>query len=232
MALIPGGTTKLATREDAAIAPFCLDITEVTVGAYTACVQAKACVEPNPFKSYKQRANDFDQFCNWKNPGREMHPVNCIDYRQANAYCTFATKRLPSDPEWEWAARNGHRATAYPWGNEPPSPDRLNACDTECASTIQAKMNMIWNPLYGSDDGWPGTAPVGTFPRGANRWGVMDLAGNVAEWTSTPDVATAVARGGSWISDTPDLVRSDMRVPRPGPDRTSYIGVRCAKNVP
>ncbi len=194
MAFIPGA------------APFCLDLTEVTVDAYKSCVDRGACTAPNP-----QTPAGPDHFCNWRDPGRASHPVNCIDWGQASSYCGSLGKSLPSDPEWRWAAHNGPEATPYPWGSAAPNPSLLNACGDECWPSLAKKLGSDLRllegigegPLYHGDDGFETTAPVGSFPKGDDRWGVHDLAGNVIEWTSTvrgtrDGVRTFVVAGGSY----------------------------------
>ena len=92
MAGIPGGEFVML-GQPVIVTGYCLDLTEVTVDAYANCVESKACTEPKP---HGMKRGDWEQFCNWKNPGRGRHPVNGIDWNQAVAYCTFEHKRLPT----------------------------------------------------------------------------------------------------------------------------------------
>ena len=86
---------------------FSIDRTEVTVAAYRRCVEAKACSAP-PVTA--------PPACNWDKPDRDQHPINCVELADARRYCAWAGKRVPSETEWEKAAR-GVDARIYPWGN-------------------------------------------------------------------------------------------------------------------
>jgi formylglycine-generating enzyme required for sulfatase activity len=224
MAGIPGGDYTM-NGKPVTVSGYCLDLTEVTVDAYAKCVEAKACTEP---KLHGSQRGAWEQFCNWKTPGRGSHPVNGIDWSQAQAYCAYDHKRLPSEEEWEWAARNGGDGSTYPWGDEAPSSQHLNACGGECPPHGEVKGFSGWRAMYPEDDGWPETSPVGSYPRGANRWGVLDLAGNVWEWTSGTEGASRVYRGGGWFTYFPSIVRATYRFPELPSVRSCLVGVRCA----
>jgi len=157
-------------------------------------------------------------------PGFELHPVNEVTWYGARAFCAWRGARLPTEAEWEAAAR-GREGRVYPWGDEPPTPERA---------------------VFGR--GSNETEPVGGRPAGATPEGVHDLAGNLAEWTSTlhrpypyrsddgredPDApGERVTRGGDHVFDsTPEKLRATFRA---GFSRAvavghRHIGFRCAR---
>ena len=169
------------------VAPFDLDATEVTAGAYAACATAHACPPP--------RSTDRDDpLCTAQRPGYEQHPMTCVDWSQATAYCAAQQKRLPTEVEWEYAARGGQVDAAFPWGNGEPS------------------HQLCWWSTQRGDE----SCRVASFPREA--LGTYDLAGNVQEWTATaeepphdenvpsssiPKDEFRVVRGGSFGTNAP-----------------------------
>jgi formylglycine-generating enzyme required for sulfatase activity len=224
MVSIPGGTYALGERHDTvAVPPYCLDQNEVTVNDFGACVSAGNCTEPD---AYLATNGQWKIFCNWRKPGRGLHPVNCLTWGQAVSFCKALGKRLPTEPEWEWAARNGPAATKFPWGNTPPDAQHLNACGAECARPGKES-------LYAGNDGFAETAPVGSFPQGDNQWGVHDLGGNLREWTASSfdtTETTRVGRGAGWdeINAGP-VSASDRSYARAPGFRGNVLGFRCAR---
>ncbi len=218
-----------------AVASFRIDRTEVTVRAYRRCFEAARCSAPD---GYRPDKGDYRVFCNWENPDRrDSHPINCVDFRQAQAFCAWAGKRLPTEEEWEYAARGAGEDRRYPWGNEEPTERRLNACGTECPAHLMSNHFPAGRPLYPASDGWPETAPVGSFPSGASKQGVLDMAGNVWEWTAstyrTYDGARAeakrVLRGGSWGGSDARTERTTNRFRLEEQSRAQFLGFRCAR---
>ncbi|WAS97272.1 SUMF1/EgtB/PvdO family nonheme iron enzyme [Nannocystis punicea] len=148
---------------------FCIDVTEVTTAAYGACVHAGACT-PTVVGDVAE--------CNLTRADRGDHPINCVEFEQASAYCSWLGKRLPTNDEWMLAARS-RLANPWPWGAAPLDPSRV---------CVQAD----------------GTCPAGQHPAGASAEGVQDLAGNVAEWVAHGERQRL--RGGSWRDPPlPDL---------------------------
>jgi hypothetical protein len=191
-------------RHEVAVASFYYDKTEVTMDAYARCVEAKKCAPPK----------DDNPFCNIKFRDRDNHPVNCVDYHQATAYCAFVGGRLPTEREWEYAARGGAEERLYSWGGADPTDKR--ACYAHPG----------------------GSCPVASFAPGA--FGLYDVNGDVWEWTSSyfapyPDEATSglfrVYRGGSWSRRFPKWLRNDLRNRYAENEDSAQLGIRCARTV-
>lgn len=190
------------------VGPFWMDVTEVTVAQYADCVAAHVCPAPG-------HAGDWS--ATWDKPGRENHPVNEVSFYNAKAYCEWVGKRLPTEWEWEWAARGRDEARTYPWGTEAPSAE--SAC---------------WLRYDAETDGGAGTCPVGQFP--PSRDGVHNLAGNVWEWTSSPHEdgsGRIVLRGGAWYNDVPERLAAKSRGKNSPYDRSAGSdGIRCVTSTP
>jgi sulfatase modifying factor 1 len=205
----PGSNEEEQPAHEAIVATFDLDTSEVTTAAYAACVAAGACSSSHVGR----------QFCNEGVQGRERHPINCIDLRQAAAYCAFANKRLPTEREWEYSARGGSENRRFSWGDAEP---------TEAIACYH-------HPF--------GSCEVGSFSPGA--FGLRDMTGNVWEWTQSeyrkyPSSPAAdpirdghhyVYRGGSWSRRFPKWLRNALRNRYHPEEWSASIGVRCARNV-
>ncbi|MBI5526711.1 MAG: formylglycine-generating enzyme family protein [Deltaproteobacteria bacterium] len=125
------------------VAVFKIDRYEVTASEYLACVTASGC-----------SAADTGSACNYQVGGKEGHPINCVDWNRAKAYCTWAGKRLPTEAEWEKAAR-GADGRKYPWGNDALDCDRAVHSVSPCSNL--------------------GTALVGSKPLGVSPHGAEDI---------------------------------------------------------
>jgi formylglycine-generating enzyme required for sulfatase activity len=220
MVYVPGGTFKMGSTEGEAdeqpahtvtLDGFWIDRTEVTNAQYARCVAAGVCSPPwNSSSSTRKSYYGESQY--------DDYPVIFVNWNDATTYCEWAGGRLPSEAEWEYAARgpDGH---IYPWGNDPPDDTLLN---------------------YDRNVG--DTTKVGSYPKGQSWAGALDMAGNVYEWVndwygdypSEPQVNPSapafgqyrVLRGGSWKDNLED-VRAAYRnydIPVDGP---ATFGFRC-----
>ena len=193
------------------VPPFWIDRTEVSVGAYRACVDAGGCSRP----ARSSATCTYDA-------GDPDLPVACVHWRDAEAYCRFASKRLPGEVEWEYAAR-GTFATPFPWGTLASCSNAVTLVVDQSARTCQ-----------------PRPARVGTHPGGASVFGVQDMSGNVEEWTAdwyveslgpgpAPRSGSArVLRGGGWLS-TPTMSRTTARDWGSALEAGPNVGFRCAR---
>lgn len=210
---------------------FTIDRHEVTVAEYRGCVAAGKCSEP--------LTNSDNRYCNYGHPGRDRHPVNCIDWQQALDYCTQAGGRLPYEAEWERAARAGSD-TRYPWG------ERVSCREAILDEVSPAGTGREPDGCY-TDATWA----VGSRP--ANALGLYDMHGNAGEWIANwyaPDALRAlyaqgdlagpaqgrqrVVRGGSWDEDRPNLRSSFRNVKPPLQGEAIYgsVGFRCVVETP
>jgi Tol biopolymer transport system component len=149
-----------------ALDDFWIDRTEVSNAQYRQCVEAGICVPPVRNDSASRDAYYGDS-------AFDAYPVIYVSWQQALDYCTWVGGHLPSEAQWEYAAR-GPEGWRFPWGNDYDGA-RLNSCDVNCPYGWAA---------VGFDDGYEDTAPVGSFPEGASWCGALDLAGNVWEWVA------------------------------------------------
>jgi formylglycine-generating enzyme required for sulfatase activity len=223
MVLVPAGEFSMGSPEGdpdekpahkVQISAFFMDKYEVTVKQYAAFLQESGGDRPAEWKTMNKTAN-------------QNRPVMGVDWAEAARYCKWAGKRLPTEAEWEKAAR-GTDGRLYPWGNDPPTPLHANYGKKE------------WN-------NHEALVPVGTLEAGKSPYGIYDMAGNVWEWVSDwydndyyknspsdspagpPTGGFKVIRGGSWNTSARNLRAADRYFDPPS-FRSQYVpGFRCAK---
>jgi formylglycine-generating enzyme required for sulfatase activity len=242
MVLIPAGEFQMGSNDgDSSEKPvhtvylddFYMDIYEVTNAQYKKFMDATG-----------HKAPIFWNDPNYNDP---KQPVVGVTWEDASAYAKWAGKRLPTEAEWEKAARGGLVGKKYVWGDEwPPPKGSGNFCDETAQKTFPD-----WDIIKGYDDGYADTAPVGKF--NPNRYGLYDMAGNVWEWVADwydqnyyanspkqnpkgPNSGSyRVLRGGSWQSGSlTSYAVGSLRVAYrayygPPPSGGSYVGFRCVE---
>jgi formylglycine-generating enzyme required for sulfatase activity len=232
MVYAPGGEFRMGRKgglqnraHTVELDSFWIERTEVTNDHFRRCVDAGACRAPTT--------------CNWgeptyDDPSKADHPVICVTWQVASDYCRWAGGQLPTEAQWEYAAR-GPQALIYPWGHALDG-NPLNACDVNCPHEDQRMADC--------DDGYALTAPAGSYPDGSSWCGALDMAGNVWEWVvdwhtpypltqqtnpTGPETGTErLIRGGSWYeSNDYGFLRADNRHPFEPRDYNHLIGFRC-----
>lgn len=211
----PDGNDDERPPHEAKVGAFCLDTREVTVADYRACLAAGRCFTPRASRLAGLGAWEApveETTCNFAVRGREGHPMNCVPSSFAAEYCDWSGKRLPSEVEWELAAR-GAEGRRYPWGDAAPG------------------AGMCWNKAP------PGTCVAGSSAGDASPLGLLDMAANVREWTSTTyahydgcmEQQAFVTRGGSFEANKPEALRGAARTSESPARRAGDVGFRCAK---
>jgi len=189
------------------LSAFEIDETEVTIGAYAECVDDQVC-EPDA--------------CQWVTGRDEDVPIACVVWASAETFCSWAGKRLPTEAEWEKAAR-GTDERIFPWGNEPD----------------------VSRAVFSA----PAPLPVGSKPEGDSPYGVKDMAGNIAEWVADwwqyyyyeepgpwvdpqgpPDGLARCNRGGSYATAAIELLRTASRRSESPTIPQDNLGFRCARS--
>jgi formylglycine-generating enzyme required for sulfatase activity/predicted Ser/Thr protein kinase len=211
----PGAGKEEKPQHPVYLSVYWIDQTEVTNAMYSRCVREGVCRPPRETRSSTRPAY-FDE------PGFGSYPVLYVSWQDADAYCRWAGRRLPSEAEWEKAAR-GDDGRTYPWGEYPPGRGMAN-----------------FNNQVGD------TRAVGSYPAGASPYGALDMAGNVAEWVADwydPDyypVSPAsnptgpesgefrLLRGGSWFN-MQRAMRTTFRLSNYPDLQSDTVGFRCAR---
>ena len=227
-----------AAREINVTRGFYIDRTEVSARAYEGCIAKRMCgaadhvalppgfvnpwAPPDPESAPDATTPPDDYAERWSRRcnatrGASDHPINCVDYASAEAYCRWAGKRLPTEAEWELAAR-GAEARAYPWGSDAPECGR--ACYDKNGGCLERGREVT-------------TCASGLHVADRTPEGIHDLGGNVSEWVSdgTPASPNRIVRGGSFI-DGDDKLKATSRAPLPPSVAHVAIGFRCAMDGP
>jgi formylglycine-generating enzyme required for sulfatase activity len=235
MQLVPGGRFRMGTPEQsvrARVESFYIDRLEVTNAQYDKFL---ADVKANGDEAWRHPDQPADKShvpaTRDKGPefaifNRPDHPVVGIDWFDAYAYAKWAGKRLPTEAEWERAAR-GSDDRIYPWGTAPPK------------EGLRYRANYFEASL--AADGHRFTSPAGSFPKGASPVGCLNMAGNAAEWCAdwyrplSADASEAqgtrrVVKGGAWNLPAADLRVFNRMAMDPG-DRLTNVGFRCARDA-
>jgi len=247
MILIPAGALKMgagdAQRDVTISRPFYIDRAEVTVRDYEQCVTQRMCsaaehvaltaesAGANPSPEITKFEEAASKKCN-DNPSRKAldHPMNCVDFSQAENFCKWRGRRLLTEAEWELAAR-GTEGRAYPWGADAPT------CDRAC----YGKSGACKGP--GEEEA---TCPSQKYKDDRTPLGVLDLGGGVAEWVSDgwsaspqggvdpkgdPTSQVRVVRGGSYLGSV-DRLSATFRDLKAPVTAFTDIGFRCAMDAP
>jgi formylglycine-generating enzyme required for sulfatase activity len=222
MTAIPAGSFTMGSDQglDDERPPHQVDLPEYQIDLFEVTnAQFAAFVEATGYQTEGEQAGSGRVWRDEWAEGEDNHPVARVSWNDAIAYCGWAAKRLPSEAEWEKAAR-GADALVYPWGNE-----------------------YVAGRANGRDTGIRGTVAGGSYGDGASPYGVFDMAGNVREWTADAGYfpypgntipspyygeGLRVLRGGGWFDDPPDL-RTTRRNPTSPTAANWDIGFRCAK---
>jgi formylglycine-generating enzyme required for sulfatase activity len=229
---IPGGPFRMGSEAGLAgetpvhtvdVSTFWIDSTEVAAAQYSLCVNDAGCTTPT------QRTG-----CTFGLNERANHPINCVDFDQAAAFCAWADKRLPTEAEWEKAARGPNDERRFPWGDDDPN--------FYLISFPEARL-LNYNNITGE------THPVGQHPDGVSPFGVHNMAGNVMEWVtdwydpvyydSSPSKDPSgpssgeqrVARGGHFLGSR-EVVTVSVRNRTQPSTRDPILGFRCASTLP
>ncbi|MEW5868753.1 MAG: SUMF1/EgtB/PvdO family nonheme iron enzyme [Chloroflexota bacterium] len=226
MVLIPAGEFQMGSESGNSdekpvhtvyLDDYYIDVYEVTNARYIECVTAVRCDPPDESKSYTRSSY-------YGNPEYADYPVIYVTWEMADTYCQWRGGRLPTEAEWEKAARGGLENELYPWGDEAPTCKQANFNGSGCVGD---------------------TSPVGSYV--PNGYGLYDMAGNVWEWvqdwylesfygssrrdnpTGPASGESRVLRGGGWYDNERGLRVADRSRIAPA-DSYNYFGFRCARS--
>jgi len=215
------GAENATPIHEVTIKAFDISDTLVTVEQYEECVIKGKC-----------EAAATGYYCNWGQKDRRRHPINCVNWKDANDFAAFKGARLPSEAEYEYAATSKGKNQPYPWGKD----------EATCEKAV-----MHGNGGYGC--GSDGTMPVCSKPKGNTEQGLCDMVGNVWQWVGdtwhasyagAPTDESAwqdagslrVLRGGSFLTEVAGHLRADHRSFDVPEYRVSSIGFRLARSRP
>lgn len=206
---------------------FYMDKYEVSNALYASCVNAGVCAPPG--SESLQTLKEY-----YGNPEYDNYPVVFVSWYQARAYCEWRGARLPTEAEWEKAARGGARI--FPWGHAFKG-NVVSFCERSCDNPA------AW---LNHDDGHPYTMPVDSFPDGQSPYGIYNMAGNISEWTSSLFVnypynkddgrenpqssGDRVIRGGAWDAPSDYALRSANRGWATSIGEYDTVGFRCVRD--
>jgi len=202
------------------LSTYSIDKYEVSVEEYDKCVKTGACPKPG----------GAQYGCNYPNAKRRAHPMNCVTWNEAQTYCDWRGMRLPTEAEWEYAAR-GKKSNLYPWGDAAPT----------CKNTA-----MTYSAPDGKSSCGGNTSAIGSHPDGKSEFGVHDLAGNVEEWMwdeygyykavsemndpgGPMNGTDHVVKGGAYDLAGSKIFAAARRISAAPDNRYVWLGFRCAK---
>lgn len=224
MVHIPAALARLGTANglgnerprEVSIAAYAIDLTEVSADDYGQFLSA------NPDHRLPGAGVGWATPWVWTSrappKGQRGKPVSLISRSEASAFCLWRGDRLPTEDEWEYAAR-GPTSLPFPWGE----------------AWVPTYANWFDRPREGAErvDGAKRWASPRSYPAGRSPFGLFDMSGNVAEWTSTPyeDTELAVIKGGSWFTNNPHWLRPAFRYFTDPGERSTIYGFRCARSL-
>lgn len=213
---------------------FWIDKYEVTIEEFQKCIDAGACnnndKESPHYDAYRiiDEYEEYYNWCNLNNAEKSGHPMNCVSWLGAEAYCKWVGKRLPTEAEWEKAAR-GTDGRKYPWGND----------EISCEHAVYNETDSLYNGE---------TQPIGIREKGVSPYGCYDMAGNISEWTSDkfdyyrPDeddiiydypslktLSHITTRGGYYRGGKRHVRCSNRGVVASVEELNDTMGIRCVK---